>query len=87
MNSRVMISIYPCTVATNFVEERLYQIEHPRIVSQFDEVCDPETEREGFWISKAWLKGKFGVLHYTEKLIDNNCDRLACDKTQDAYSS
>ncbi|KIJ69021.1 hypothetical protein HYDPIDRAFT_178940 [Hydnomerulius pinastri MD-312] len=37
-------------------EERLYQIEHPRIVAQFDEVCDVGQDEPGYWISKAWLK-------------------------------
>ena len=37
--------------------ERLYQIEHPRLVAQFDEVCDVQQGESGYWISKAWLKG------------------------------
>ncbi|KAF8843558.1 cysteine proteinase [Paxillus ammoniavirescens] len=36
--------------------ERLYQIEHPRLVAQFDEVCDVEQGEPGHWLSKAWLK-------------------------------
>ncbi|TDL21582.1 cysteine proteinase [Rickenella mellea] len=36
--------------------ERLYQIEHPRMVDKFDEIHYTETESEGYWISKAWLK-------------------------------
>ncbi|KAH7889396.1 hypothetical protein F5I97DRAFT_1801122 [Phlebopus sp. FC_14] len=36
--------------------ERLYQNEHPRIVAQFDHVCDVGQEETGYWLSKAWLK-------------------------------
>ena len=41
----------------NFYIERLYKKKHTLIVAEFDIVCDPDGEREGFWISKAWLKG------------------------------
>ncbi|KAG6376492.1 hypothetical protein JVT61DRAFT_2485 [Boletus reticuloceps] len=37
--------------------ERFYQIEHPRLVAQFDEICDVQQAEPGYWISKAWLKG------------------------------
>jgi len=37
--------------------ERLYQIQHPRSVAQFDEMCDVQQGEPGYWISKAWLKG------------------------------
>lgn len=40
--------------------EKLYQLEHPRLVAEFNEICATETENEGYWISKAWLKGKRG---------------------------
>ncbi|KAL5489782.1 hypothetical protein ACEPAI_4614 [Sanghuangporus weigelae] len=36
--------------------EKLYQLEHPRLVAEFNEVSATETENEGYWISKAWLK-------------------------------
>ncbi|KAI6132145.1 hypothetical protein EDD16DRAFT_1891250 [Pisolithus croceorrhizus] len=36
--------------------ERLYQIQHPRIVAEFDNVCDVKPGETGFWLSKAWLK-------------------------------
>lgn len=36
--------------------ERLYQIQHPRMVAEFDRVCDIRTDEPGFWLSKAWLK-------------------------------
>jgi hypothetical protein len=39
------------------VQERLYQIEHPQIVVQFDEVNNIEENSGGYWISKPWLKG------------------------------
>src|ERR1700691_3394218 len=38
--------------------ERLYQIEHPQIVSQFDEVNKREEDSKGSWISKLWLKSQ-----------------------------
>lgn len=41
--------------------ERLYQIEHPRVVSLFDEVSPLEEGEFGYWISKAWLKGAWKV--------------------------
>ena len=37
--------------------EKLYQIEHPRLVTLFDEVSHVEEGERGYWISKAWLKG------------------------------
>lgn len=40
-----------------FSIERLYQIQHPRMVAQFDKVCDVKADEVGFWLSKAWLKG------------------------------
>uniref|UniRef100_A0A0W0FLB1 ubiquitinyl hydrolase 1 n=1 Tax=Moniliophthora roreri TaxID=221103 RepID=A0A0W0FLB1_MONRR len=36
--------------------ERLYQVEHPRQVSQFNELLQRGNEATGYWISKAWLK-------------------------------
>ena len=39
------------------VAERLYQMEHPRIVSRFDEVSYVDEDEFGYWISKPWLKG------------------------------
>ncbi|KAL0577943.1 hypothetical protein V5O48_004050 [Marasmius crinis-equi] len=35
--------------------ERLYQIEHPRLVAQFNEL-DHGPENSGYWISKAWIR-------------------------------
>ena len=37
--------------------EKLYQVEHPRLVSQFDDVVALESDGVGYYISKAWLKG------------------------------
>ncbi|KIK57675.1 hypothetical protein GYMLUDRAFT_75287 [Collybiopsis luxurians FD-317 M1] len=37
-------------------KERLYQIEHPRLVSQFNDKASPGEDQSGYWISKAWLK-------------------------------
>ncbi|OAX36669.1 cysteine proteinase [Rhizopogon vinicolor AM-OR11-026] len=42
-------------VRESFVE-RLYQIEHPRLVAQVDAVCDDTPDQSGYWISKVWLK-------------------------------
>ncbi|KAM5535206.1 hypothetical protein V8D89_011142 [Ganoderma adspersum] len=37
--------------------EKLYQVEHPRLVSQFDDVLAQESDDGvGYYISKAWLK-------------------------------
>ncbi|KAH8116817.1 cysteine proteinase [Phellopilus nigrolimitatus] len=36
--------------------EKLYHIEHPQFVSEFNQICNTESEIEGYWISKAWLK-------------------------------
>jgi hypothetical protein len=43
----------------HFDLERLYQIEHPQIVAQFDEVNEMEQDSSGYWISKPWLKGRW----------------------------
>ncbi|KAI0670438.1 cysteine proteinase [Trametes maxima] len=37
-------------------EEKLYQIEHPRLVSQFDDVAAVEDHEDGYYISKNWLR-------------------------------
>ncbi|KAG2041623.1 cysteine proteinase [Suillus americanus] len=42
-------------VRESFIE-KLYQVEHPRLVAQFDAVCDETPDQPGFWISKNWLK-------------------------------
>ncbi|KAF9265554.1 cysteine proteinase [Marasmius fiardii PR-910] len=41
-------------VKTEF-EERLYQIEHPRLVARFNEL-DREPDGLGYWIPKAWIR-------------------------------
>ena len=48
--------VAPCQLNLAFTE-RLYQIEHPRLVAQFDEMCDVQQGEPGYWISKTWLKG------------------------------
>jgi hypothetical protein len=35
--------------------ERIYQIEHPRLVNRFD-LCEADLDNPGYWISKDWLK-------------------------------
>lgn len=42
-------------VATIF-RERLYQVQHPALVRDFDRISDIPEHCEGFWISKKWLK-------------------------------
>ncbi|KAG7447960.1 cysteine proteinase [Guyanagaster necrorhizus] len=36
--------------------ERIYQIEHPRVVRDFEQVSEVGTNSFGYWISKPWLK-------------------------------
>ena len=38
--------------------ERLYQIEHPRLVTLFDDVSQVSEDQQAYWISKQWLKGQ-----------------------------
>ncbi|KAF5380840.1 hypothetical protein D9615_004069 [Tricholomella constricta] len=42
-------------VRLSFIE-RLYQIEHPRLVAQFDRISEVASDLTGFWISKPWIK-------------------------------
>ncbi|KAJ3732305.1 cysteine proteinase [Lentinula guzmanii] len=37
-------------------KERMYQMEHHRLVAQFNEKVNFGNERSGYWISKAWLR-------------------------------
>lgn len=55
--------------------ERLYQIEHPRLVAQFDEMCDVQQGESGYWISKAWLKG---IHHHQFTPLSDSPARVAC---------
>ena len=59
LRSLSRVTSTPCFLFSNssYLIERLYQIQHPRIVAQFDKVCDVEADDVGFWISKVWLKG------------------------------
>lgn len=36
--------------------ERLYMIEHPKLVQEFDEVSEVDESTEGYWVSKKWIK-------------------------------
>lgn len=38
-------------------QERLYQIQHPQVAAEFDEVSRARDDEVGFWISRAWIKG------------------------------
>ena len=42
--------------------EKLYQLEHPRLVTLFDDVCQVDEGDFAYWISKNWLKGMLNVL-------------------------
>ncbi|TRM62650.1 hypothetical protein BD626DRAFT_548499 [Schizophyllum amplum] len=52
--------VTPQDVCTECVEgifkDRLYQVEHPRLVSQFDDVAEVPADQPGYWISKLWVK-------------------------------
>ncbi|EKM55145.1 uncharacterized protein PHACADRAFT_94093 [Phanerochaete carnosa HHB-10118-sp] len=53
-------SFSPADVCPECVEEgfrdRIYSVEHPRLVSVFDEVAPVNEGDSAFWISKPWLK-------------------------------
>ncbi len=65
--------------------EKLYQVEHPRLVSRFDEVAAVEDDETGYHISKAWLKGVVSssilLAHVDIPLLQ----RLATGEAQDAH--
>lgn len=44
-------------LVAEFSAEKMYTMEHPQIVAEFNEICNPKSESVGFWISKEWLKG------------------------------
>ncbi|KAI0646997.1 cysteine proteinase [Trametes meyenii] len=50
----------PTDICSSCVErmfkEKLYQIEHPRLVSLFDNVAAVEDDEDAYYISKTWLK-------------------------------
>ncbi|KAI0345367.1 cysteine proteinase [Trametopsis cervina] len=47
--------------------ERLYQIEHPRLVALLDEVCPVDEGQRAYWVSKNWLKGRWHIkAHYSD---------------------
>ncbi|KAJ7444900.1 hypothetical protein FB451DRAFT_1343700 [Mycena latifolia] len=41
--------------------ERLYQHQHPRVVDEFDAVCNVNVELGSYWISKPWVKPKMHI--------------------------
>lgn len=73
--------------------ERRYQIVHPRLVTQFDEICDVQQGEPGYWISKAWLKGipiYFIILvHVIHRTFTRACGmrRLESSEAKDACST
>ncbi|KAF9246150.1 hypothetical protein BU15DRAFT_39647 [Melanogaster broomeanus] len=52
---RSPLDVCEICVKESFIE-LLYQIEHPRLVTLFDEMWDVEQGEPGCWLSKAWLK-------------------------------
>lgn len=52
--------------------ERMYQIEHPLLVAQFNEKANFGNERSGYWISKAWLRGSI-LFYLTVKHAEQPC--------------
>lgn len=46
--------------------ERLYAIEHPKLVQAFDNVDELDGDTVGYWISKRWIKGKKYNVHPEE---------------------
>ncbi|KZT68135.1 hypothetical protein DAEQUDRAFT_340767 [Daedalea quercina L-15889] len=57
---RLVPALHPSDVCADCVatlfDEKLYQIEHPRLVDQFDKVPALGEDEPGYWISKPWLK-------------------------------
>ncbi|KAI0780996.1 cysteine proteinase, partial [Trametes elegans] len=46
-----------CPICTErMFKEKLYQIEHPRLVARFDDVAAVGDDEDGYFVSKAWLK-------------------------------
>ncbi|KAF5330471.1 hypothetical protein D9619_005916 [Psilocybe cf. subviscida] len=41
---------------SSMFEEKLYAIEHPKFVEQFENISFCAEEEEGYWISKKWLR-------------------------------
>ena len=41
--------------------EKLYEIEHPRYVKQFDDISLVPEDELGYWISKRWCRGWFSI--------------------------
>jgi len=56
MVTYTVLYFLPISILTSKLE-RLYQIEHPQIVAQFDEVNKMEEDSKGYWVSKPWFKG------------------------------
>ncbi|KAH9946153.1 cysteine proteinase [Epithele typhae] len=44
------------TCVEHIFKEKLYQVEHPRVVARFDEVAAVEEDGDGYFVSRPWLK-------------------------------
>ena len=49
--------VYNVVGLIGYIPEKLYQSEHPRLVSLFDNAAAVDEDEDGYLISKAWLKG------------------------------
>ena len=49
--------VYNVVGLIGYIPEKLYQSEHPRLVSLFDNAAAVDEDEDGYHISKAWLKG------------------------------
>ena len=56
------------TITDAEILEMMYQIEHPRLVHEFDQLASLEEDEPEFWISKQWLKGRPCVLNSLARL-------------------
>ncbi len=54
-NRRCGVSVF--SLFHFYSQERLYNMEHPKLVKEFDEISEVEDSALGYWISKKWLKG------------------------------
>lgn len=44
---------------TGWIIEKLYQYEHPKLVSEFEAVMKPMEGQGWYWISTKWLRGAY----------------------------
>lgn len=63
------------------VAERLYEVEHPPMVKEFDAICDIPNDSPGFWISKKWLRGMFDLVLFFYSIDRIHEKRLEISET------